>query len=64
MKIHTGKEKGIKSSIPKVLKNREVLSNIIGQRNIPFKGHNWDPFDLFVHWLAENKPVLQAHLKM
>lgn len=53
MKVYSGEEKNIKSSISKsyednVIKNRAILSNIItvvvalGQRNIPFRGHRWD----------------------
>jgi hypothetical protein len=42
----------------------------MGQRNIPFRGHNWDKvtkredgnFDFLVHWKAEDKPVLKQHL--
>ncbi|XP_061170352.1 52 kDa repressor of the inhibitor of the protein kinase-like [Saccostrea echinata] len=83
MKVYSGEEKSIKSSISQsyedtVLKNREILSNIInvviialGQRNIPLRGHRWDTitkredgnFDFFVHWLAKEKPVLKAHLE-
>ena len=41
----------------------------MGQRNIPYRGHNWDKitkredgnFDLLVHWKAEDKPVLKQH---
>lgn len=53
MKVYSGEEKNIKSSISKsyednVIKNRAILSDIItvvvalSQRNIPFRGHRWD----------------------
>ena len=49
----SGEEKNIKCSISKsyednIKKNQEIILNIIdvivvmGQRNIPFRGHNWD----------------------
>ena len=71
-----GGKKNIKYSISKsyednIKKNQEMILNIIdvivvmGQRNIPFRGHNWDKitkredgnFDFLVHWKAEDKPV-------
>ena len=76
MQIAAGQEKNIKCSISKsyednIKKNQEIILNIIdvivvmGQRNIPFRGHNWDKitkredgnFDFLVHWKAEDKPV-------
>ena len=43
----------------------------LGQRNIPFRGHNWDKetkredgnFDFFVHWKANFDPVLKQHIQ-
>ena len=77
----SGEEKNIKCSISKsyednIKKNQEIILNIIdvivvmGQRNIPFRGHIWDKltkredrnFDFLVHWKAEDKPVLKQHL--
>ncbi|VDI24426.1 Hypothetical predicted protein [Mytilus galloprovincialis] len=81
LQIIEGGEKNIKCSISKayednIKKNQQIILNIIdvivvmGQRNIPLRGHNWDKdakredgnFDFFVHWKAEDKPVLKQHL--
>ena len=81
MQIIAGEEKNIKCSISKsyednIKNNQEIILNIIdvivvmGQRNIPFRGHNWDKitkredgnFDFLVHWKAEDKPVLKQYL--
>ena len=59
-----------------VLEKREILLSIIdvvvvlAQRNIPFRGHNWNKetkredgnFDFFIHWKSKFDPVLQSHL--
>lgn len=81
MKVQSGEDKSIKSKISKtyedtVKRNREIIMSIIdvvivlGQRNIPFRGHSWDKitkqedgnFDCFVRWKAEDKPILKTHL--
>jgi hypothetical protein len=81
VQIIAGEKKNIKCSISKsyednIKKNQEIILNIIdvivvmGRRNIPFRGHNWDKitkredgnFDFLVHWKADEKPVLKQHL--
>lgn len=66
-----------KSYEEKVKRNREILIRIIdtivvlGQQNIPFRGHHWDKesktedgnFGRLLRWKSEEVPVLKNHLE-
>ena len=80
--ICEGKSKDILSSLSKAREdlakqNREILLSIIdlvivlGQRNIPFRGHEWDKaskrengnFDFFLHWKSQFDEGLKRHIE-
>ena len=82
LEIAFGHSRDIQSSLSKayedkIKRNRAILLSIIdvvivlGKRNVPFRGHNWDKtthredgnFDFFLHWRAELDPVLKGHLQ-
>ena len=60
-----------------VKRNRSILLSIIdvvialGQRNVPFHGHQWSKqthrengnFDFFIHWKAQYDAILADHLQ-
>lgn len=77
-----GKSKDILSSLSKAREdlakqNHEILLSIIdivivlGQRNIPFRGHEWDKapkrengnFDFFLHWKSQFDEGLKSHIE-
>ncbi|XP_062503905.1 52 kDa repressor of the inhibitor of the protein kinase-like [Corticium candelabrum] len=81
LNVAEGKSKDIQSSISTshevaIQKNRAIILSVIdlvialGQRNVPFRGHNWDKqqrredgnFDFFLNWKSTFDPVLQEHL--